>query len=172
MPNTDTLFDNFAQTPKKSCEPDKNGGPDVSDVCSAQYSDNGALTLQRTYHDFLLGGIVGRSGVGVAQFPSKEYRDSDFWSSVIDYIALFYLIGFSVIVLRLVKLTVRDKEAGVTGLLLISGVPLWAASWSFWVASFLVHVWAAIPTALVSTRVFEDTSNGAIILLFVLLLTR
>ena len=97
--------------------------------------------------------VVGRAGVGIAQFPSLSYVTSDFWSSVIDYIALFYMVGFSVVVLRLVKLHVSDKEAGVTGLLLVSGVELWSVSWSFWTASFLVYLWAAIPTAMVSTKV-------------------
>ena len=41
MPNTDTLFNSYASNPSAGCEPDKQGGPVISNVCSTQVRGHG-----------------------------------------------------------------------------------------------------------------------------------
>lgn len=98
-PPTDQLFTTLARTDSESC-PDLVGGtPDqgpYSWSCTGQYIYNGALTIQRLVHDFILqdtgaadnGYFVADHGVQFVSFPTKAYTENGFYASIAEFAPL------------------------------------------------------------------------------------
>lgn len=92
-PPTDQLFQSLARDDDETC-PDLVGGtPDMGPFttsCTGQYIYNGALTIQRLVHDFILkdtgasdnGYFVADHGVQFVSFPTDAYTESGFYETI------------------------------------------------------------------------------------------
>jgi hypothetical protein len=98
-PPTDQLFETFARTDAESC-PDLVGGtPNLGPYslsCTGRYIYNGALTIQRLVHDFILqdtgaadiGFFVADHGVQFVSFPTKAYTENGFYATISSFAPL------------------------------------------------------------------------------------
>lgn len=91
-PPTDKNFEHYAKNDNNTC-PLMPGtaefGPYRSS-CTGQYAYNGALTVQRLVHDFIMnaagskekGRYVAEHGVQYAPYPSVEYEEDGFYEAI------------------------------------------------------------------------------------------
>jgi hypothetical protein len=92
-PPTDQLFETFARTDLESCPDIVGGTPDLGPYtrsCTGRYTYNGALTIQRLVHDFIIsesgardsGYYVAENGVQFVAFPFKSYVENGFYAQI------------------------------------------------------------------------------------------
>lgn len=92
-PPTDQLFETLARTDSESCLDAVGGTPEMgpyTQSCTGRYIYNGALTIQRLVHDFIIeesgardnGYFVAENGVQFVSFPFKSYVASGFYAQI------------------------------------------------------------------------------------------
>jgi hypothetical protein len=106
-PPTDALFESFARTDSESCFDAVGGTPtsgQYSQSCTGKYIYNGALTIQRLVHDFILqdsgavdaGYFVADHGVQYVPFPTEPYTENGFYATISGFAPLLItLVSFN-----------------------------------------------------------------------------
>jgi hypothetical protein len=92
-PPTDKTFETFARTDGESCPDIVGGAPDLGpfkNSCTGRYIYNGALTIQRLVHDFIIdesgadnnGYYVAENGVQFVSFPYQSFIENGFYAQI------------------------------------------------------------------------------------------
>ena len=92
-PPTDKQFETFARTDGESCPDIVGGAPDLGphkNSCTGRYMYNGALTVQRLLHDFIIdesgadanGYYVAENGVQFVSFPYAAFTENGFYAQI------------------------------------------------------------------------------------------
>jgi hypothetical protein len=92
-PPTDQLFETFARTDSESCPDLVVGTPNLGPYtysCTGRYIYNGALTIQRLVHDFIIfqsgaqdnGYFIAENGVQFVPFPMESYVENGFYAQI------------------------------------------------------------------------------------------
>jgi hypothetical protein len=92
-PPTDQLFETYARMDDESCPDIVGGSPNFGPYttsCTGRYIYNGALTIQRLVHDFIItesgaeanGYFVARNGVQFVPFPHESFVESGFYAQI------------------------------------------------------------------------------------------
>ncbi|KAG7367343.1 ABC-2 family transporter domain containing protein [Nitzschia inconspicua] len=168
-PPTDQLFETFAQTDSESCPNLVGGTPDMgpySQSCTGRYIYNGALTIQRLVHDFIIsesgargnGYYVAENGVQFVAFPFKSYVENGFYAQINAFAPLLITLGLLYPVAAIIRYIVLEKELRQKELMKMMSIKESDIGWSWFTFFFVFHAITALGTALVSTRLYDASS--------------
>jgi hypothetical protein len=125
-PPTDQLFETYARTDTESCRDLVGGTPNLgpySQSCTGRYIYNGALTVQRLVHDFIIlqsgaqdnGYYVAENGVQFIPFPFKSYIQNGFFAQISAFAPLLItLVRYFLSLVLSLALTERTGHVALT----------------------------------------------------------
>ena len=174
-PPTDKQFETFARTDDESCPDIVGGAPDIGpykNSCTGRYIYNGALTVQRLVHDFIIdasgaddnGYYVAENGVQFVSFPYAGYVENGFYAQINGFAPLLITLGLLYPVAAMIRYMVLEKELRQKELMKMMSIKESDIGWSWFIFFLLFHAVTAVGAALVSTQLYTASSP---VLLFI-----
>lgn len=168
-PPTDKLFESYVRTDSDSCPDLVGGAPNLgpyTSSCTGRYMYNGALTLQRLVHDFIMeetgakdrGYYVSEHGVQFVSYPTQEYVENGFYAQIGEFAPLLITLGLLYPVAAIIRYIVLEKELRQKELLKMMSVKESDIGWSWFIFFFVFHALTALGAAAVSAKLYEASS--------------
>jgi ATP-binding cassette subfamily A (ABC1) protein 1 len=167
-PPTGKLFENYARKDDGSC-PLIDGTPylgPAQNSCTGQYIYNGFLVMQRLVGDWIMvetgakerGYYVSEHGVSFGPFPTREYIDKGFFSTIGGFVPLLVTLGLLYPVAAMIRYMCLEKELRQKELMKMMGVNESDIGWSWFVSFLMLHLLTATAAAAVSTQLYSNAS--------------
>jgi len=168
QPNTKKKFDSFAKKARGVCS--TQGGTShigkYEKYCTGQYMYNGALTIQRLVHDWIIfetggketGSYVAENGVSFVDFPSGEYIRDGFYAQIAAYAPLLFVLGLLYPVAAVIRFVVAEKEMRQKELMKMMSISESAIELSWFLSSYIFFFVAGIFSTICSCLLYPKAS--------------